>query len=50
MGGGHIPASLQNQAADNWRPLIAIADAAGGEWPSRVRQIAEHTASAADAA
>jgi hypothetical protein len=45
-----VPASLQNRAADNWRPLIAIADAAGGDWPARMRQIAEHTASVADAA
>jgi putative DNA primase/helicase len=45
-----VPASLQNRAADNWRPLIAIADAAGGDWPARARQIAEHTASAAEAA
>jgi putative DNA primase/helicase len=44
-----VPRSLQNRAADNWRPLIAIADAAGGDWPARVRQIAEHTASAAEA-
>ncbi|MGH6673880.1 MAG: DUF3631 domain-containing protein [Xanthobacteraceae bacterium] len=45
-----VPACLQNRAADNWRPLIAIADAAGGDWPARVRQIAEHAAGAADAA
>ncbi len=45
-----VPACLQNRTVDNWRPLIAIADAAGGDWPARVRQIAEHTASAADAA
>jgi hypothetical protein len=30
--------------------LIAIADVAGGECPARVRQIAEHTASAAETA
>jgi hypothetical protein len=38
--------SLQNRVADNWRPLFALADLAGGEWPARVRKIA----SAADAA
>jgi putative DNA primase/helicase len=27
-----IPASIANRAADNWRPLIAIADVAGGLW------------------
>jgi putative DNA primase/helicase len=44
-----VPAGLQNRAADNWRPLIAIADAAGGDWSARVRQIAEHAAGAAEA-
>jgi hypothetical protein len=45
-----VPACLQNRAADNWRPLIAIADVAGGEWPARVRQIAELAAGRAEAA
>jgi putative DNA primase/helicase len=31
---------LLNRAADNWRPLFAIADQAGGDWPSRVREAA----------
>jgi Protein of unknown function (DUF3631) len=31
---------LMNRFADNWRPLFAIADEAGGEWPERVRKIA----------
>ena len=35
-----IPMELYGRAADNWRPLLAIADAAGGEWPERARQIA----------
>jgi putative DNA primase/helicase len=35
-----MPAELSNRAADNWRPLLAIADAAGGEWPARARVIA----------
>ena len=30
----------QTAVADNWRPLLAIADAAGGTWPDRMRQIA----------
>ena len=34
-------ASLSNRAADNWRPLFAIADRAGGEWSVDVRAIAE---------
>ena len=37
---------LFNRSADNWRPLIAIADAAGGDWPTRVRSIA-HSAETA---
>jgi hypothetical protein len=31
---------LLNRFADNWRPLFAIADEAGGDWPARVRNIA----------
>jgi putative DNA primase/helicase len=33
--------TLFNRAADNWRPLLAIADLAGGEWPRLARSIAE---------
>jgi putative DNA primase/helicase len=36
-----VPQSLDDRAADNWRPLLAIADVAGGEWPSRARAAAE---------
>jgi putative DNA primase/helicase len=36
-----IPSSLSNRAADNWRPLLTIADAAGGDWPRRARAIAD---------
>jgi Protein of unknown function (DUF3631) len=36
-----MPTTLQNREADNWRPLLAIADVAGGEWPIRARQIAQ---------
>jgi hypothetical protein len=35
-----IPDQLHDRAADNWRPLLAIADAAGGEWPERARAAA----------
>ena len=28
-----IPDQLGDRAADNWRPLLAIADEAGGRWP-----------------
>jgi hypothetical protein len=34
---------LFNRAADNWRPLLAIADLAGGEWPGIARSIAHST-------
>ena len=33
--------ALTNRAADNWRPLLSIADLAGGPWPSFVRDVAE---------
>lgn len=35
-----VPPELHDRAADNWRPLLAIADAAGGSWPVRARQAA----------
>jgi Protein of unknown function (DUF3631) len=33
-----LPAGVYNREADNWRPLLAIAEAAGGHWPERARQ------------
>jgi hypothetical protein len=35
-----IPEQLHDRAADNWRPLLAIADHAGGDWPVRARGVA----------
>lgn len=35
-----IPDILNDRAADNWRPLLAIADLAGGDWPKRARDAA----------
>jgi hypothetical protein len=35
-----IPKELDDRAADGWEPLLAIADAAGGEWPQRSREAA----------
>jgi hypothetical protein len=32
-----MPAEVTDRSADVWEPLIAIADAAGGEWPERAR-------------
>jgi putative DNA primase/helicase len=36
-----VPETISGRAADNWRPLLAIADLAGGDWPARARRIAE---------
>ena len=35
-----IPEELQNRARDNWRPLLAIASAAGGGWSRRGFEVA----------
>lgn len=35
-----LPASLNDRAQDNWEPLLAIADVAGGKWPELARQAA----------
>ena len=35
-----IPRELNDRAADNWESLLAIADVAGGEWPSLARTAA----------
>ncbi len=35
-----LPTSLDDRAADNWRPIIAIADEAGGDWPRLAREAA----------
>jgi Protein of unknown function (DUF3631)/Homeodomain-like domain len=32
-----LPAGVTDRAAECWRPLLAIADAAGGDWPKRAR-------------
>lgn len=36
-----MPESLDGRAADNWRPLLGIADLAGDAWPKRARRAAE---------
>jgi len=38
--------ALVNRAADNWRPLFAISDIAGGDWPKLARSIAEDAGAA----
>jgi putative DNA primase/helicase len=35
-----LPDALNDRAQDNWEPLLAIADHAGGEWPQRAREAA----------
>ena len=35
-----LPDALNDRAADNWEPLLAIADLAGGDWPIRARSAA----------
>jgi putative DNA primase/helicase len=35
-----VPDLGGDRAADNWRPLLAIADLAGGSWPQRAREAA----------
>jgi hypothetical protein len=40
--------TLYNRPADNWRPLLAIADLAGGNWPQIARTVAETAETAKD--
>jgi hypothetical protein len=35
-----IPSSLFNRARDNWKPLLVIAELAGGDWPRRAQRAA----------
>lgn len=35
-----LPEALNDRAQDNWEPLLAIADHAGGEWPELARHAA----------
>jgi len=39
-GDPKIPEGLNDRAADNWRPLLALADLAGGDWPEDARRAA----------
>lgn len=32
-----MPPSVEDRDADMWEPLLAVADAAGGDWPQRAR-------------
>ena len=42
------PGGLHDRAGDNWRPLLAIADRAGGDWPERARKAAALLSGASD--
>jgi hypothetical protein len=44
-----MPDDLFNRTADNWCPLLAIADQAGGEWPEKARLAAAKLAGATGA-
>lgn len=35
-----LPHEIQDRDADVWEPLVAVADAAGGEWPAKARAAA----------
>lgn len=37
-----LPDKLNDRAQDNWEPLLAIADVAGGEWPKMACKAALH--------
>jgi putative DNA primase/helicase len=43
-----LPSSLNDRACDNWRPLVTIAEVAGGDWPRMARQAAEALTSESD--
>lgn len=43
-----LPSKLNDRAQDNWEPLLAIADLAGGEWPERARKAALALSGSAD--
>lgn len=44
-----IPKVLNDRAADNWTPLLILADLAGGDWPAKARQAARELSGSDDA-
>jgi len=38
-----MPDGIYNRRADNWRPLLAVAGVAGGNWPERARKAVEQS-------
>jgi putative DNA primase/helicase len=49
LGDPVLPTEAFNRIADNWRPLFAIAEVAGGDWPMRASQAFIQLASSDDA-
>lgn len=43
-----LPDRLHDRAADNWRPLLAIAEACGGNWPLKAQNAAQSISAADD--
>jgi Protein of unknown function (DUF3631) len=43
-----LPPGVFNREGDNWRPLLAVARVAGGDWPERARKAVEQSRAAAD--
>lgn len=41
-GRPEMPQGVRDRSAEIWRPLIAIADAAGGDWPQTARDACAH--------
>ena len=43
-----MPEGIINRAADNWRPLLAVVDLAGGAWPEGARRAAAERSAEGD--
>jgi hypothetical protein len=43
-----LPEALHDRAADNWEPLLQIAEVAGGDWPETARRAALKLSGSAD--
>ena len=43
------PGTLDDRAADNWRPLLAVAEVIGGNWPQHARKAASALSGSRDA-
>jgi hypothetical protein len=43
-----MPAGVVDRKAEIWRALLAVAEAAGGDWPKRAREACEHFALGAE--